>query len=127
MHVNTEISTHRHTHIHTHTHIGNGMLTTVQGLIESGVDTAQTEFSPRQLGRYEQQTGRSALLLTAAGGHLATVQWLLFEGGASISEVDVRGRTALLLAAENGMLATLQWLLSPERGVSICACECECE
>jgi hypothetical protein len=87
---------------------GNGILTTVQLLIEWGVDITQTEVSGSwDLGSHKWQM---ALLLSTSGGYLATVQWLLSEGVARILELDAdkQGATALLRAAGHGMLTTVQ-------------------
>jgi hypothetical protein len=54
----------------------------------------------------------SALMLATVQGHISIIEWLLTEGGAIISEVDVFGDTALLRAAGcNGNFGTVQWLL----------------
>ena len=43
---------------------------------------------------------------------LGTVQWLLAEGGADISDSNNRGYTALLLSSLNDHLGTVKWLLA---------------
>jgi len=60
----------------------------------------------------------SSLLLAAQHGDLATVQWLLREGGSSIKETASDGSTSLLLAAQYGHLSIMQWLLT-EGGSSV--------
>jgi hypothetical protein len=51
-------------------------------------------------------------MLAAMHGHAPIIEWLLTEGGAIISEVDIFGDTALLRAAGcEGKFGTVQWLL----------------
>jgi len=63
--------------------------------------------------------GDSPLPVAALFGHLAAVQWLVQEGGASVKHHDSQGYTPLLRTAYSGELQTMQWLLSKAGGASI--------
>jgi ankyrin repeat protein len=45
-------------------------------------------------------------------GSVDTVEWLVTEGGASITDCDCFGATAMLVAAEAGNVEVLQWLVN---------------
>ena len=83
--------------------IGTGDLLGVKLLVQGGASIAET------VGRL------SALSYAARLGRIPIIEWLLTEGGATISEVDGDGWTALLFAAcrsgEEEPLQPVQWLL----------------
>jgi hypothetical protein len=92
--------------------IRRGDLSEVKLLVEAGVSVAATGVR------------MSALMLCAGDGcprhyRIAIMEWLLTEGGATISEVNAMGNTVLLRAANNGgaandgleALEVVQWLL----------------
>jgi hypothetical protein len=82
--------------------IGRGFLLQVKQLVQNGASMAAVGFLP------------SALTFAAICGHISILEWLLNEGGATISEVDSgSGWTALLGAAigRERPLQTVQWLI----------------
>jgi hypothetical protein len=82
--------------------IGRGTFPRGKQLVQGGASIAVVGFLP------------SALTFAAICGHILTIEWLLTEGGATISEVDCSsGWTALLGAAigRERPLQTVQWLI----------------
>jgi hypothetical protein len=59
----------------------------------------------------KDSSGYNALLRAASKGHLATVQWLLKEGGANIREKTYFGHNSLLIATKNSHFEVVKWLL----------------
>jgi len=70
------------------------------------------------LNRVKTASGCTLLHYAAASGKLRTVQWLLTEARAEISERDDFGLTALSCAASKGNLEIVKWLLK-EGGAKI--------
>lgn len=62
--------------------------------------------------------GATALLTAASVGNIHIVEWLIKQGGASITEVDSKGLNVLYYAAFGGHMDLVKWLVA-EMGVDV--------